>query len=80
LADSRSDFEKIIAPAYLFVQESPSRVPLTDWYNTVTAKQEGFQARSVVGGVFIKMLADPTMWKKYASRAMNAHPQRSGVE
>ena len=80
LADNRSDFEKIISPTYLFVQESPSRVPLTDWYNTVTAKQEGFQARSVVGGVFIKMLADPTMWKKYASRAMNAHPQRSGVE
>ncbi len=73
LTDNRSDFEKIIHPTYEFVQESPSRVPLTDWYSTVTAKQEGFQARSVVGGVFIKMLADQSMWKKYANRAVSSH-------
>ena len=70
LADSPADFEKIVAPAYHFANESPSRVPLTDWYDTVTAKQQGFQARSVVGGLFVKMLADPAMWKKYAGRAL----------
>jgi hypothetical protein len=67
LADSPADFEKIVAPAYQFANDSESRVPLTDWYDTVTAKQQGFQARSVVGGLFIKMLSDPAIWKKYAS-------------
>jgi hypothetical protein len=70
LADSKPEFEKLVAPAYLFAITSPSRVPLTDWYSTATGKQEGFQARSVVGGLFIKMLADEAMWKKWASRSM----------
>ena len=68
LADSQADFEKIVAPAYQFANDSPSRVPLTDWYDTVTGKQQGFQARSVVGGLFIKMLADPALWRKYAAK------------
>ena len=70
LTENSTDFGKLIAPVYRFANESPSRVPLTDWYDTVTAKQQGFQARSVVGGVFIRMLADPAIWKKYAGRAM----------
>ena len=68
LAESQSDFEKLVAPAFQFANTSVSRVPLTDWYDTVTGKQQGFQARSVVGGLFVKMLADPAMWKKWAGR------------
>ena len=68
LADSQADFEAIAGPAYTFADESPSRVPLTDWYSTLTGKQQGFQARSVVGGVFIKMLSDPAVWRKWAAR------------
>jgi Domain of unknown function (DUF4965)/Domain of unknown function (DUF5127)/Domain of unknown function (DUF1793)/Domain of unknown function (DUF4964) len=67
LADSRTDFEALADPAYGFADASGSRVPLTDWYDTVTGKQQGFQARSVVGGVFIKMLADPATWRKWAA-------------
>jgi len=67
LASNAADFEKIVGPAYEFANASPTRVPLTDWYDTVTGKQQGFQARSVVGGLFIKMLSDDATGKKWAS-------------
>ncbi len=69
LAETRSDFQAFIAPAYDFMHRSPTRVPLTDWYWTNDATQVGFQARSVVGGVFSKMLKDDATWKKWADRA-----------
>jgi hypothetical protein len=56
LADNQEDFRKLILPVHRFVAETPDRVPMTDWYWTTNAKQRGFQARSVVGGYFIKVL------------------------
>ncbi len=56
LADNREDFDALMAPVYRFVNATQPRVPLTDWYFTSNAKQRGFQARSVVGGVYIKMM------------------------
>lgn len=70
LSDNAADFAALFSPVYKFTNETPDRVPLTDFYETDTGKHREFQARSVVGGVFIKMLADEATWKKWAGRAV----------
>jgi len=64
MADSDRDFQALIAPVWKFANETPSRVPLSDWHETTNAKQVGFQARSVVGGYYIKMLESRMKAKK----------------
>ena len=69
LAESDGDFQAVVEPIYKFLNESLNRVPFTDWYWTTDGKQvSGMQARPVVGGLFIKMLADPEIWRKWSSR------------
>ncbi len=68
LTQNREDFLAIVDPVYRFLEESTSRVPMSDWYWTKNGRQVGFQARSVVGGVFIQMLYDKTVWNKWAKR------------
>src|SRR6185369_12746364 len=68
LTGKREDFEALIAPLIQFLNKTPDRSPMTDWYFTDTAKKRGITARPVVGGVFAQMLYDKAVWKKYATR------------
>ena len=58
LASDKADFEALVEPLWLFYNTTPGRVPMTDWYWTDSCYQVGFQARSVIGGLFMKLLAD----------------------
>ena len=48
-----------------FLQETPDRVPFTDWYYADSGLFRGFIARSVVGGVFMPVLFRPDLVRKY---------------
>ena len=68
LAETQDDFEDFIAPLFDWLNESESRVPLTDWFYTDSGAQVGMQARSVVGGVYIKMLYNSAIHEKWLRR------------
>lgn len=61
LTSTKQDFEALVNPIYKYATETTSRVPISDWHQTTTGRLQGFQARSVVGGYFMKVLADK--WK-----------------
>jgi hypothetical protein len=69
MADSKADFEALIGPPYDFADQTPDRQPLGDLYDTKTGHRRGFEARSVVGGVFIRALTNKAIWDKWAARS-----------
>jgi hypothetical protein len=58
MADSKAAFEEYLAPIYRYVCETPNRVPIADIYLADTGRRRANQARSVVGGFFMKLLSD----------------------
>jgi glycogen debranching enzyme len=64
MTENKEDFETLVEPLWLAYHESPSRVPLTDFYDTLTAKQVAFQNRTVQGGLFMPLLLAKGICKK----------------
>lgn len=56
LTENREDFDALMDLVYRWINEGGDRVPLTDWYDTHTGQQCGFQARSVLGAVYLPLL------------------------
>ncbi len=56
MSSSDKIFEDYVAPLWKAYDESPSRVPMTDWYDTISSRWVSFRHRTVQGGLFMRML------------------------
>ena len=63
MTDNEAYTKKVYTAIARMICESDDRVPMTDWYYTSDGKQAEFQARSVLGGLYINLLA-----KKFLNR------------
>ncbi|MDC2288994.1 DUF1793 domain-containing protein [Bacteroides thetaiotaomicron] len=57
-------FKKFTDPLYKYINETTSRVPISDWHDTKTGKMTGFKARSVIGGYWMKVLINKVQNKQ----------------
>lgn len=78
LTGEEDDFHALAAPACAWVSAGATRVPLTDWYETI---EDGvqvnllpFHARSVVGGLFIRQL------ERVGQPSLRSDPGRAPAE
>lgn len=58
LSPDKKTLVKFINPVYDYVNETETRVPISDWFDTVTGRKTGFMARSVIGGHWMPVLVD----------------------
>lgn len=57
MTDNKVYTKKVFTAIARMISESEDRVPVTDWYYTSDGRQAEFQARSVLGGFYINLLA-----------------------
>ena len=63
----RATFLQFADRHYDYVNETPSRIPLSDYYTANDARSCNFSARSVIGGLWMKVLMDKYMKQPEAS-------------
>ena len=57
-AESSVDFDLFVNRLWEAYNAMDTRVPMSDWYYADTANMREFRHRSVLGGLFIKLLLD----------------------
>ena len=58
MARDKKTFLKFVEPLYKYINETESRVPISDWHETKTGFMVGFKARSVIGGYWMRVFSD----------------------
>ena len=58
MSKDKKTFVKFVEPLYNYMNETESRVPTSDWYDTKTALMVGFKARSVIAGHWMRVFAE----------------------
>lgn len=56
IAEDGEYFDLIVERMWDFLNETPDRIPFTDWYFTSAPLHRGFQNRSVQGGLFLPLV------------------------
>lgn len=56
MTQDREQQRRLIQPVADYLENSPTRVPFSDWYDSETGKYCHFIARSVQGGIFMPLL------------------------
>ena len=67
-------------PLFDMLNATPNRVPMGDWFWTHDATKSGFQARSVVGGVYLRLLYDDGVWRRWSKAGGSGKASAGGSD
>ena len=64
MSEDNAQARKLMAPIAAYLENSPTRIPFGDWYDSVTGRYEHFIARSVQGGIYMPIFKNDLNSKK----------------
>lgn len=79
MADTDEEFQSYMTPMWNYVNETPTRVPLSDLHNAVTGERHGFMARPVVAGYWMKVLMEKYLNGELTSGIHNARTDQKSL-
>ncbi len=80
MAPDTETFLKFSDLHYKYINETTSRIPLSDWYMSNSGSSVGFSARSVIGGLWMKVFADKITPKVDESEVAEWEPKGNHIK